>query len=436
MFKIISNITTINNTKFADVIFINDVVEHVFLNVLLDNNQTYLLENFGNTQQNKDIYDYILSLFKNNTIEESLKRNLELINNSLDNIENIKTSQYNENDIFGIFAIVSLLDSKYDIKNNKLYYGDTLVPKILLNYFHTAILTKDDVYLNSLHKFWLNVLAKRDYSNIQDLFLFIHDNGLTITPEGYLFTFRRIVNKYEYNANVRLLKFTSKVWIDNIAANKNNDNCYVYYDSIDDAYLSTFDTVKNQSLLFVGNVTDIMNHVTTEISYTDNHTKKFNYKINHTYVVDNVDNNPNNYCSYGLHLGSKRYVTKNTWLGETIVGCFVNPRDIIAVADSYSKLRVRKMHIACIIEDIDTFDYKLLNYEFKESMMENDNVEFANYVFNEAYQESAEIIEQINNLEAQKKECLSKLQQYQAKTNVDLSQIINNLNNNYVSTTT
>ena len=42
MFKIISNITTINNTKFADVIFINDVVEHVFLNVLLDNKHIFL----------------------------------------------------------------------------------------------------------------------------------------------------------------------------------------------------------------------------------------------------------------------------------------------------------------------------------------------------------------------------------------------------------
>ena len=241
-------------------------------------------------------------------------------------------------------------------------------------------------YLKSLHLFWLNCLRKENYSNIEDLFEFIYDNGLTITPNGYLFTFRRILTKNSPE-DTRLFLFILQTWMENIMRSISNDNVYIGHDLILDEYFYTDNENVADHVEILGTVSELYKDLSDSdftIKYTDNHTKKFNYKINHTYIVDNVDSDPNHYCSYGLHLGSKSYVKNNSWLGDTIVGCIVNPADIISVADSFSKLRVRKMHIATIINNIDTFNSDLFNYDYEELERE-DIIERLDYTFNESY---------------------------------------------------
>src|SRR5690554_4325590 len=51
-----------------------------------------------------------------------------------------------------------------------------------------------------------------------------------------------------------------------------------------------------------------------------------------------VDDNPNNTCSYGLHVGAREYASN--W-GETLLAVSVNPKDVVAVPDDYNGQKMR-----------------------------------------------------------------------------------------------
>ena len=433
MFKLISLITTVQDKIFADIIFINNSKVELMLNdIAVDSSQLALLNQFANQDLNSDIYQFILKTFNNNAqIKSDLENSLKAVS---DDIDSMNTNSYYSVDTFELQLILDKLvkiNSQYHLKDNSLYFNNIKLPQLLVYYFKENI--NNSKYINSLHLFWLNVLNKENYSNIEDLFLFIHNNGLTITPNGYLFVFRRVRNKQLNNLESRLIKFVSTTWAHNTIYSLDNDNCHICYDEIDDSFYSTFELpsqfISNDS--YLGTVSDNINNIKAKTVFTDNHSQTFNFKIGNTYIVDNVDNDPSHPCSYGLHAGSKDYVNDNSWLGETIVGCVVNPRDIIAVADSHSKLRCRKLHIVCIIDNIDNFKADLFNYDY-ELAETNDKAEFAEYKFNELYNQSQEFISKLNELNQIEADIMEQLNKYN-DTIPNLDQIKNQLKNNYVT---
>lgn len=55
---------------------------------------------------------------------------------------------------------------------------------------------------------------------------------------------------------------------------------------------------------------------------------------------ENVDDNPNQTCSHGLHVGAPEYVRKH-YSNSIIVTCIVNPRDVVAVPVDYDNTKMR-----------------------------------------------------------------------------------------------
>lgn len=65
-----------------------------------------------------------------------------------------------------------------------------------------------------------------------------------------------------------------------------------------------------------------------------------------------VDDNPNNHCSHGLHVGALSYAGPGGWYnssGDRVIIVKVNPRDAVSVPGdhSYQKLRVCKYLVFC-----------------------------------------------------------------------------------------
>lgn len=426
----------LNIETFYDVLFIqNDVVDYFVSDILLTDELKPLLNHLqSNDDVNEDIYNWIKNhLISEDKTKSELKNRLDYIEEKLSGVtKNVKEVSFDIKQV--IDKLNSVSNNSYNYRDNKVYYKNTKIalPKLLIFKIND---NNDIKYIKSLHLFWLNCLNKENYSNIENLFEFIYENGLTITPNGYLFTFRRILTKNSPE-DTRLFMFILQTWLDNIKKSKSNDSTYIGYDNTIKEYFYTESKNLPQGLEILGSVSELYDSLKNSdytIKYTDNHTKKFNYKIGQTYSVQNVDSNINNTCSYGLHLGSKEYVTQNKWLGDTIVGCIVNPADIIAVSDSWSKLRVRKMHIVTIVQDIDSFDSNTFNYDY-EKVEVSDILETLEYNFNESYldREKHQIEKYINELVTEKSKIENEINKYNMIANMDIDSMRDLLNSKFI----
>ncbi|HMT01730.1 MAG TPA: hypothetical protein PKD00_00230 [Burkholderiales bacterium] len=437
MYKIVFQKTIVNDKTLLDVFFIkNDIKKSVFYSLNIPKDKiTYvnsLIELCQVNSLDKKTYSFVKKEISN--LVNDINIEISEINSKINDLNLKMNSVKNENNFSEKLIIIQkeLLNNNivYNIVNESLFKSgsEVRVPTILCDYFYKAVSEKDISYLISLDKFWNNCLQKENYSNIEDLFIFIEDNNLTITPNGYLFLFRRVVDKNEENED-KLFEYVSNEWKKCIINKIDPTLYFVEFDGYD-YYLSEKKSENSDSLesLMQGYFRDNINSP----KYTDNHTKKFLYQLGKTYIINNVDNNVNNYCSHGLHLGSKDYVKNNGWLGSQIVGCIVNPRDIIAVADSASKLRVRKMHIACTIspEELDNFSATMFNYDYEE-LCNRDNEEYSTFTFNENFNSVIEYSKKLSEITEEISFFQKKLDEFATKTNLSKSKIISLLNNNY-----
>lgn len=80
------------------------------------------------------------------------------------------------------------------------------------------------------------------------------------------------------------------------------------------------------------------------MDYTDHHTGTMDNSIGQVVVMDrfDVDDDPNNTCSSGLHACATEYLDGGMFSGERIVVLKINPRDVVSIPTDYnfSKMRV------------------------------------------------------------------------------------------------
>lgn len=89
--------------------------------------------------------------------------------------------------------------------------------------------------------------------------------------------------------------------------------------------------------------------------FTDKHTGKFDNSVGQTCEIprNEVDDNPNNTCSHGLHVACHSYAKG---FGEQLIEVKVNPKDVVAVPTDYNgtKMRVCKFEVMAVCEKIRT----------------------------------------------------------------------------------
>jgi len=89
-------------------------------------------------------------------------------------------------------------------------------------------------------------------------------------------------------------------------------------------------------------------------SFKDHHTQKFNNKPGKTVSVarDQVDDNPNNTCSRGLHVAAWNYA-KDFGSDRLLVSVKIHPKDVVAVPTDYNgtKMRVCKYKVLEVLTE-------------------------------------------------------------------------------------
>jgi len=88
----------------------------------------------------------------------------------------------------------------------------------------------------------------------------------------------------------------------------------------------------------------------------DAYTRKIDNSIGRTVQMlrDSVDSNPEQTCSYGLHVGAPEYV-RSYYSDHVIIECLVDPADVVSVPIdyAYTKMRVCKYKVLGLAKDID-----------------------------------------------------------------------------------
>ena len=89
--------------------------------------------------------------------------------------------------------------------------------------------------------------------------------------------------------------------------------------------------------------------------FKDKHTGKFDNSVGQVCEIprNEVDDNPNNTCSHGLHVACYDYAKG---FGEQLIEVKVNPKDVVAVPTDYNgtKMRVCKFEVMAVCEKIRT----------------------------------------------------------------------------------
>lgn len=242
-----------------------------------------------------------------------------------------------------------------------------------------------------LINFWKLLLLTPNAQARQDAFKYLTKQGMTITKQGYFLTYRRVHLKKAVSpkAVIKESHTISKDFlaesVDKVKRWKGSQKGYFIIatgdielpfkltrkDKLkagDNNLGSLFSFIENDGGATVKKTSDSVTKVRNV--YTDNHTKTFEIEIGNPVQMPREKTNENNKieCSNGLHVGTPHYVRNNSWLGEIILACIVNPMHIVSVPyDDAHKMRVCEYLPIKIISDseITTFENSdLSEYEY------------------------------------------------------------------------
>ncbi len=231
--------------------------------------------------------------------------------------------------------------------------------------------TSDPVELEkqyeALKMFWYWTAMNPIESSRQSLIDFIRKNDITITTNGLLLMYRRVVKK-KGKGNHELIQFISNQYAKIKKWKKSPKNYWVW--AADDGTLELRDygggngIEKNH-----GNLEDLyLDLPNMQIhSYTDAHTRTKDIRIGAIYKEDedriDLDNNVS--CGAGLHVGSRAFGFSG--FGDVGVVVLVNPMYVRSVPNhECSKMRVSEMFIVNeaelseyeeLVEDGEVLDY-------------------------------------------------------------------------------
>ena len=237
-----------------------------------------------------------------------------------------------------------LLDSGLFEEKNGSYYrvGNPIsVPKMLLEKYK-KILEEYDMSpeLDALDNFWLKCSLNPSVDARENLFWFLDKWGFTITPKGYIVSYRNVNVKQE--GNKELHDFIATNYTKIKGQKKAPKNYFIYHCEFT-GYQLLKEKVSVSNWKYVGNLQDLYNNLAdlSETVYTDQYSGKFNIKLGEPVKMprEQCDLSEAS-CSKGLHQGAVGWLKQN-YFGSVGLVCLVNPMNVISIPkiDNYGKMR-------------------------------------------------------------------------------------------------
>ena len=217
--------------------------------------------------------------------EESKK-----LNDILDFMKEVKE---NGHDIFEVFE-------------NSLYVKGIRIstPELLIREIMKAQTENNTERLSALLNFWKLCALNPDPRARFDLFKFLVNHNLTLTPSGNFVAYRT-VNVYK-SGDAELEKFVTQEWLKVKRWKKSTKN-YNIHQWVDGSYgvmgLANTSHKGTQDSSFIGNLDELYHNISAVAGnvYTDNHTGTCRIKIGEPVAMTRpeVDPDPTNSCSRG-----------------------------------------------------------------------------------------------------------------------------------------
>jgi hypothetical protein len=268
-------------------------------------------------------------------------------------------------------------DERFYFNENKLYRQNIPIPipKVLAQKIQDCITNKQVEELDKLDKFWSWCSIMRTSEVRESFYQYIQKNKLPITKEGWVVSFRRAdfvgTNKelQEFVTQERTrLRNNKKSTSVNVYKTEEGEYTLKAVSWVEDDYEDEQVEVENE---LVGNLKELyesfgtMQDIMESISSGNNGKAKYQIGVETRLPDEEVDWNPANECSSGLHGHNGIY--QDNGYGDTRFAFVVNPADIASAPYSDgSKFRSAAITPICILKDEDN----LLNFEITEGMQE------------------------------------------------------------------
>lgn len=169
---------------------------------------------------------------------------------------------------------------------------------------------EEDLPLEPLVNFWINLRENPSSESKTCLYRFLEHNKHSITQDGYFIAYKAVnFDKYDTNTQRALKRYES--------------------------------------------VSEMPKSILEELKLTDAYSHSFNNSIGSIVKMDRseVDPDPNNTCSNGLHVASYDYA-KNSYSADIVVQVKVHPKDVVSVPFDYNnqKMRCCKYEVVAFID--------------------------------------------------------------------------------------
>lgn len=228
----------------------------------------------------------------------------------------------------------------FEYRDGSLYMKgiDLTIPRLLAKELAVSIETER---FEALKKFWILCSLNPNPQARQDLFAFLEKSNFAITSSGLFVAYRNVAIK-NAGQNRKLAEFVNSC-IPKVKAWKKSAKNFDVFQSNEGDYV-IIDTKKRKTSpeeQLVGNLKELLETMTDEVIYTDNHTKTFTIKIGKPVSMprEQCDSNAGIDCSTGLHLGNRVFLSRGSF-GQVGLVCLCNPYNVVSVP-SYDTNKLR-----------------------------------------------------------------------------------------------
>jgi hypothetical protein len=285
---------------------------------------------FESIEKAKDVFSVFLDI-RNNPTDENIKRLYNILNDRMR------------------IAMEAGLEADPETGEVFLAGFNTPIPDTLVDIIKEY---NDNEYpMDAIINFWKFLMLDPDKRVRSTLFDFIKTHDFVLTDKGYMVVYKAVY--YKNKVDNDLAEFVSNQYLRVKKDWKCNPNNYVVYRDVTDKFgVTKIETAQNwvnegrniDVLGSLGKLNANFDSLPDEKSvYTDMYSQTMTIKLGEPVAMERseCDGDPAKECSYGLHVGSTRYVSTFAHRNSVILVCLVNPMNVIAVPEyDNSKMRV------------------------------------------------------------------------------------------------
>lgn len=212
--------------------------------------------------------------------------------------------------------------------------------------------------MDAILNFWKLLMLNPDKRVREVLFDFIKTHDFVLTDAGYMVVYKAVYDHSEKSeADSKFAEYISNRYLHVKKTFKESPKNHVVYVNENGEFATT--NVKTaekwdeeeKGIEFLGNLNDLFDAIyNSEVEeetavpvYTDMHSRTMRILLGEPVKQDRkeCDADFRRDCSNGLHVGATKYVENFAGGSSTVLVCYVNPANVVAVPDyDHSKMRV------------------------------------------------------------------------------------------------